>query len=213
MVELNLIDTQGGGIKRMFETQRRRSFPLPDYDLSKAGEVGVTVTGRILDERYTRLLMERTDLDLGQILLLDRVQKRQRISQEDHRRLKAAGLVEGRYPDPIVAGAVAKVTGAAGRHIRERGLDKQYYLDLILALVRQHQPVGRADVDELLISKLPERLTQQQKKTKIHNLLRELARKGLIENRGNKARPQWSVTSGGLAKSKDPGDFKPAPEE
>ena len=25
MVELNLIDTQGGGIKRMFETQRRRS--------------------------------------------------------------------------------------------------------------------------------------------------------------------------------------------
>ena len=30
MVELNLIDTQGGGIKRMFETQRRRSFPLPD---------------------------------------------------------------------------------------------------------------------------------------------------------------------------------------
>lgn len=35
MVELNLIDTQGGGIKRMFETQRRRSFPMPDYDLSK----------------------------------------------------------------------------------------------------------------------------------------------------------------------------------
>ena len=33
MVELNLIDTQGGGIKRMFETQRRRLFPLPDYDL------------------------------------------------------------------------------------------------------------------------------------------------------------------------------------
>ena len=37
MVELNLIDTQGGGIKRMFETQRRRSFPLPDYDLSDPG--------------------------------------------------------------------------------------------------------------------------------------------------------------------------------
>lgn len=31
MVELNLIDTQGGGIKRMFHTQRQRFFPLPDY--------------------------------------------------------------------------------------------------------------------------------------------------------------------------------------
>ena len=213
MVELNLIDTQGGGIKRMFETQRRRSFPLPDYDLGKPSEVAVTVTGRILDERYTRLLMERTDLDLAQIILLDRVQKRQRISQDDHRRLKAVGLVEGRYPNLIVAGAVAKVTGAAGLHIRERGFDNQYYLDLILALVRQHQPVGRADVDELLISKLPERLTQQQKKTKIHNLLRELARKGLIENKGNKARPQWSVTSTGLAQSKNSSGLGPAPKE
>ena len=35
MVELNLIDTQGGGIKRMFDTQRKRSFPLPDYDLTE----------------------------------------------------------------------------------------------------------------------------------------------------------------------------------
>ncbi len=37
MVELNLIDTQGGGIKRMFEAQRRRSFPLPDYGLEQSG--------------------------------------------------------------------------------------------------------------------------------------------------------------------------------
>lgn len=65
MVELNLIDTQGGGIKRMFERQRRRWFPLPDYDLSDPRQVSVSVTGRILDERYTRLLMERTDLDLA----------------------------------------------------------------------------------------------------------------------------------------------------
>ena len=108
MVELNLIDTQGGGIKRMFETQRRRSFPLPDYDLTEPEQVAVSITGRILDERYTRLLMERTDLDLGQVMLLDRVQKGQRIGRDEHRRLKAAGLVEGRYPNLIVAGAVAQ---------------------------------------------------------------------------------------------------------
>ncbi len=193
MVELNLIDTQGGGIKRMFQTQRRRSFPLPDYDLSDPGQVSVSLSGRILDERYTRLLMERTDLDLAQVMLLDRVQKGQRIGRDDHRRLKKAGLVEGRYPNLIVAGAVAKAAGEAGRHIRERGFEKQYYLDLILALVTGHGPVERKDVDEVLLSKLPDRLSQEQKRRKVRNFLQELRRSGQIVNLGSRSRPRWSV--------------------
>lgn len=191
MVELNLIDTQGGGIKRMFETQRRRSFPLPDYDLSDPVQVAVSVPGRIVDERYTRLLMERTDLDLQQVILLDRVQKGKRIGRHEHRLLKEADLVEGRYPNLIVGGAVAKAAGEAGRHIRERGFDKQYYLDLILALVRQHEPVDRRDVDQLLLPKLSDRLTPEQKLRKVHNLLQELRRSGRIDNRGTRNRPQW----------------------
>lgn len=191
MVELNLIDTQGGGIKRMFETQRRRWFPLPDYDLSTPGQVAVSLSGRILDERYTRLLMEQTDLDLGQVMLLDRVQKGQRVDRDEHQRLKSAGLVEGRYPNLFVAGAVARAAGDAGRHIRERGFDKRYYLDLILALVREHQPVDRKDVDQLLLTKLPDRLAQEQKLRKVHNLLQELRRSGLIDNRGSRSKPQW----------------------
>lgn len=194
MVELNLIDTQGGGIKRMFEKQRRRWFPLPDYDLGQPDQVSVTLSGRILDERYTRLLMQRTDLDLGQVILLDQVQKRRQIDRNEHRQLKSAGLVEGRYPNLIVASAVAKAAGQAGRHIRERGFDKRYYLDLILALVREHQPVARKDVDQLLLDKLPDRLSQQQKLRKVHNLLQELRRSGLIDNRGSRAKPQWVAT-------------------
>jgi ATP-dependent DNA helicase RecG len=191
MVELNMIDTQGGGIKRMFETQRRRWFPLPDYDLSTPGQVAVSLSGRILDERYTRLLMERTDLDLEQVMLLDRVQKGQRIDRDGHRRLKSSGLVEGRYPNVIVASAVARAAGVAGRHIRERGFDKRYYIDLIVALVREHQPVDRKDVDQLLLTKLPDRLSQEQKLRKVHNLLQELRRSGLIDNRGSRSQPQW----------------------
>lgn len=191
MVELNLIDTQGGGIKRMFETQRKRSFPLPDYDLTKPGCVTVSISGRILDERYTRLIMERTDLNLEQVMLLDRVQKKKPIGKDEHRQLKTAGLVEGRYPSLMVAGAVAKATGETGRHIRERGFNKQYYLDLILALLREHGPVGRADVNEALLSKLPDRLTSEQKRRKVHNLLQELRRSGSIVNRGTRSHPEW----------------------
>ena len=191
MVELNMIDTQGGGIKRMFETQWRRSFPLPDYDLSDPAKVSVYISGRILDERYTRLLMERTDLNLWQVMLLDRVQKRQYISRDEHRRLKVAGLVEGRYPNLIVGGKIAKVTGTTGRHIRDRGLEKKYYLELIIELIRKHGPVSRRDVDQLLIPKLPDRLSAAQKQKKVHNLLQELRRAGRIRNKGTRTKPAW----------------------
>ena len=191
MVELNLIDTQGGGIKRMFETQRKRSFPLPDYDLTDTSRVAVTIHGRILDEHYTRLLMEGLDLDLDLVMLLDRLQKGMRIDHEGHRRLKRFGLVEGRYPNPTVAGPVARATGSAGRHIRERGFDKRYYVDLVLALVREHGPVDRKEIDQALVSKLPDRLTDIQKRSRITNLLQDLRRSGKIVNQGTRSQPAW----------------------
>ena len=197
MVELNMIDTQGGGIKRMFETQRRRFFPLPDYDLSDPAKVSVSISGRILDERYTRLLMERTDLDLGQVVLLDHVQKRQRIDRNEHRHLKAAGLVEGRYPNLMIAGRVARITGDTGRHIRERGFDKKYYVDLIRAVIREYGPVNRQEIDQALIPKLPDRLSDVQKKKKVHNLLQELRRSGDIQNQGTRAHPAWIIVEKG----------------
>lgn len=196
MVTLNMIDTQGGGIKRMFQTQIRRFFPLPDYDLSKPDRVAVTVRGEILDEQYTRLLMDRSDLDLWQVMLLDKIQKRIPVSREDHRQLKAAQLVEGRYPNLMIAGRIAKAMGHPARHIRERGFDKQYYLDLILALVQEHGPVSRAEIDNLLFDKLPEVLNRHQKKHKIHNLLSELSRKKRIVNTGSRSRSKWQAVDG-----------------
>ncbi|MDE1951177.1 MAG: putative DNA binding domain-containing protein [Betaproteobacteria bacterium] len=195
MVNLNMIDTQGGGIKRMFLKQRQRFFPMPDYDLSQPERVMVTLRGRILDERYTRLLMAQTELGLSTIILLDRVQKGQRISADEAKRLKAAKLVEGRYPNLIVAGRVAAVTGEKARHIRNRGFDSQYYRDLIIALVREHQPVSREDIDGLLLDKLPDVLTQEQKLNRIHNLLRQLAEAKIIANVGSRRWPKWVLVA------------------
>ena len=191
MVELNLIDTQGGGIKRMFETQRKRSFPLPDYDLITPGFVTVSLNGRILDERYTRLLMERTDLNLEQVMLLDRVQKGLPIEKNEHRTLKNAGLVEGRYPNLMVADVVAKATGTIGEHVRERGFENRYYRNLMLELIREYGPVSRKEIDEVLLPKLPDRLNFKQKRDKVHNLLQELRRAGSIVNQGSRRKSAW----------------------
>ncbi len=194
MVNLNMIDTQGGGIKRMFQKQRQRFFPMPDYDLTEVERVMVSIPGNILDEHYSRLLMERSDLELWQVVFLDRVQKRQGITHDAHKLLKRAGLVEGRYPNLIIASKVAKLVGQKARHIRERGFNKQYYLVSIEALIREHQPIPRSEIDRLLLDKLPEVLSETQKKSKIHNLMAELARQGRIENRGSRGHPAWHVS-------------------
>ncbi|MDO9481227.1 MAG: putative DNA binding domain-containing protein [Hydrogenophaga sp.] len=190
MVSLNMIDTQGGGIKRMFQAQRRRFFPLPDYDLSQPERVMVTLRGRILDVRYTRLLMAQGELDLATIMLLDKVQKGVRIEPEDAKRLKVANLVEGRYPNLLVAGSVSAAMGDKARHIRNRGFDNRYYRDLIVDLVREHQPVSREDIDKLLLDKLPEVLSTQQKASKVHNLLTSLSGKR-IQNVGTRQVSKW----------------------
>ena len=64
-------------------------------------------------------------------------------------------------------------------------------LDLILALLREHGPASRKDVDDAVLAKLSDRLTLEQKKTKVRNLLQELVRKGRIRNQGTRPRPQW----------------------
>lgn len=195
MVNLNMIDTQGGGIKRMFQKQMERYFPMPDYDLTEPGRVQVSIPGNILDEQYSRMLMERTDLELWQVIQLDRVQKRQNVSHETARLLKKARLVEGRYPNLLISAGVAKLTGQKARHIRERGFNKQYYIDAIEALIREHQPIPRSEIDRLLLDKLPEVLNEKQKKAKIHNLMAELARKGKIKNRGSRGHPAWHTVN------------------
>ena len=57
-----------------------------------------------------------------------------------------------------------------------------------------HGPVTRKEIDNLLLDKLPEVLKENQKKTKIHNLLSELSKhEGMIENRGSRKLPRWTI--------------------
>ncbi|HDH27799.1 MAG TPA: transcriptional regulator [Euryarchaeota archaeon] len=193
MVNLNMIDTQGGGIKKMFQSQAKRYFPLPDYELSNPDRVAVTIRGEILDEKYSALLMKRSDLDLWTIILLDKIQKRMPISHDDHRLLKTLGVVDGRYPNLFISGRLAKLTGQEARHIKDKGFNKQYYLDLIVRLIKEHGPVGRSKIDELMLDKLPEVLTEKQRKSKIHNMLYELSRNGVIINKGSRIRSKWEI--------------------
>lgn len=68
MFNLKMVDTAGGGIKKIFNFQRERYFPLPDYDLSD-DRVKVSISGKILDMNYARLLAQNKDLTLDEIIM------------------------------------------------------------------------------------------------------------------------------------------------
>ena len=164
MVNLNMIDTIGSGIKRMFTMQRQRNFPMPDYDLSEPGRVKVRIIGKVIDERYTRMLMQRTDLDLWEVIALDKVQKGKPVTEDEFKMLKKKRLIEGRSPNLFVSAEVAAATETKADYIRKRAFDKQHYKKMIEDYLRKFQFATRADFDKLLVKKLSDAFNSEQKK-------------------------------------------------
>lgn len=192
MFNLKMVDTAGGGIKKIFNFQRQRFFPMPDYDLS-GGKVKVTISGKILDMEYARLLARNNDLTLEEIMMLDKVQKKQALTDFEGNYLRSKKLIEGRKPNYYIGIKVAAKTGQKATYSKNKAFNKQYYLDLIEKSIREHQSLERSDVDELLWNKLPDWMDEKQKKNKIGNLLSELRMKEKIENRGSYSKPKWSL--------------------
>ena len=78
MVNLHMIDTAGHGIHSMILAQRSRYFPLPDYAKSLSDKVVLEIFGHLIDENYTKILLEHQDMPLSTVIILDRVQKSNR---------------------------------------------------------------------------------------------------------------------------------------
>jgi ATP-dependent DNA helicase RecG len=193
MTELNMIDTMGYGIHEMYVSQARRYSPMPDFDLSESGMVRIIIHGRTVDPAYTRLLMQNTGLAFGDILALDRVQKRLPIDDAVATHLRRAGLIEGRKPNLHVSALVAEVTARKAEYIRTRGQDDAFYTKLLLDYLGEFGQASREEIDKLLLEKLSDGLTDVQKRTRINNLLTKLRRAGSLRNAGSRKTPQWRL--------------------
>lgn len=190
MFNVKMVDTAGGGIRKMFNYQRSRYFPLPDYELTKE-RVKVTIIGKVLDIDYARVLARHPSLSLEDIIMLDKVQKKIKLTEVEEKHLKKGKLIEGRKPNFYISLEVAKQIGQKAEYSRNRAFDNQYYRDLIEKAILAHESVDRKDIDKLLWTKLPEILTDRQKKVKINNLLADLRRDDKIRNVGSAKNPKW----------------------
>lgn len=191
MVNLDMIDTLGMGIRRMFLEQRKRYFPLPEYDLEDANHVRLTIYGKLIDENYSRTLIEHNDLSIDEVMALDRIQKKQEIPKTMVQELRTKGLIEGRYPNIFVSAHIAETTGERAVYIKNRAFDMGHYQQLLLKFLDQYKSATRQDINNLILDKLPEILDASQKANKVKNLIGKMRAEGLIQNIGTNKCPLW----------------------
>ena len=190
MVNLDMIDTIGSGIKKLFSIQKAKFFPMPDYNLSEQ-KVTVRITGKVLDLNYARKLATVPDLSLVEIMALDKVSKRKALTESEIKMLRAKHLIEGRKPNFHISGKVAKATGEKSAYIKQRGIDDAYAREMILQYLREFHSAKRADIEELLYDKLPDVLDHEKKLNKIRNQLQKLKEMEKIEADGK----SWRLKS------------------
>ncbi|PRD57045.1 RNA-binding domain-containing protein [Sphingobacterium gobiense] len=187
MVNLNMIDTIGSGIKKMFNIQRHKFFPLPDYDLSDE-RVKAVFFGKLIDVNYAKKLAELPELSLEEIMLLDKVAKQKSLSSEAIQILRSKRLIEGRRPNYHISSDIAKATNQEDDYIKLRGIENAYIQKIIIDYLSKFGGTLRKDLEVLLMPKLSEGLSDIQKRDKIKNQLQELKRKKVIYVEGKEWR-------------------------
>ena len=181
MVNLNMIDTIGSGIKRMFVCQRKRLFPLPDYTITEK-EVSVTIYGKVINEKYVKLLKEDENLTLAHIIALDKVQKQQPIDAKMAKLLKSKKLIDGRKGNYFLSETASAQVGEMVEYVQNKAFNKKYYIDLSYELIKKQNANGtiRKEIDSLIIPKLSKILNDDQKRNFVRNMLHQMVVEDLI---------------------------------
>ena len=198
MVNFNMIDTVGRGIKKIYTEQRNRFFPMPDYDIdNEKRTVGVTIYGKVIDDKYTNLLKREISLTLKECLWLDAVQKHRPITKEAVKHLREKGLIEGRSPNYIISLSVAKMTHQIGHYTKEKGLAENSIQKLVLQLAYNAGEEGfkRRDVYDGLQHVFSAANTYNEKLRKIGRLLVKMSDVGLLIK--SESGKQWHITNKG----------------
>jgi len=190
MVNLNMIDTIGSGIKRLFVIQKNKFFPLPEYNLADR-KVTVSIIGKVIDLNYARKLAQMKELTLPEIMLLDKVQKNKELSDNEIKVLRNKALIEGRKPNIHISSIVASETGQKAEYIKQRGIDDDYCKKIIIDYLMKFKQGKREDFENILLNKLPDVLDIQQKRNKIKNNLQSLKHEGKIEIHGK----VWKISN------------------
>jgi len=169
MVNLNMIDTIGSGIKKMFTKQKDRFFPMPDYDISDETRTRVTFLGEIINDNYAHLLKTRPDLSLEDVITLDKVQKKKTITEQEADRLRDLKVIAGWLPN------IQIIT-----EDRAENISYSEYKIVILNYIKEKGSATREEIETLIMPTLPFDMPTDKKQKKISNILVKMSSKDFI---------------------------------
>ena len=187
MVNFNMIDIVGRGIRKIFNQQWERRFPMPDYEIDAAKkEVAVRLYGNAINEKYTKLLKDNKDLSLEDCILLDAVQKGHRLSESDAKNLLERGLVEGEYPDLTISLSIARQTKQLPEYTKVKGLERDKIKQMALQFIQNAGEEGtkKNSLLDYLKDVLPQRNSQEKNLRLLGNILSEMNTDGSVVLRG-----------------------------
>ena len=187
MVNFNMIDIVGRGIRKIFNQQWERRFPMPDYEIDAAKkEVAVRLYGNAINEKYTKLLKENKDLSFEDCLLLDAVQKGHQLNEVDAQNLLSRGLIEVQDDQYYISLDVARKTKQVPEYTKSKGLEKQKLIQMILQYLKNAGEEGskRDGIYEYLKDVLPSNKTEEQRLRVLGDLLKAMKTDELIKTDG-----------------------------
>lgn len=194
MVHLGMVDRMGFGIREvMFLGQAGKFRPLPVYEVEGPDHVVLKLPGRIIDENYSRALLSNPDLQLPDIIALDRVQKGMSIPDGTAQQLRRRNLIEGRKPKYHVAARLVSTTDQKATYIRNRQQTDDHYRKLVTDYLHEWNEATLQEVKKLLLPLLPQILSDDQKHNKVRNLLSAMRRDGLVRTSGATLGAKWML--------------------
>lgn len=193
MDNVKMVDSKGYGIHNMFLRQKERYLPMPDYEGSDDSRVVMHLPGTVLDEKYSIMLLENSNINLTEAVLLDQVQKGILPNDNAIAMLRKKHLIEGRKPRLFVAKQLAQNTGTKVENSKHKGLEVKSCESLLLTTLKEHGKLSRTEIDSLLWNVVSDQLDDKQKKSKIGNILTNLRKRKLIENETVGNYSKWSL--------------------
>lgn len=187
MVNFNMIDIAGRGIRKIFNQQWERRFPMPDYEIDAANkEVAVRLYGNAINEKYTKLLKENKDLSFEDCLQLDAVQKGHQLNEVDAQNLLSRGLIEKQDDRYYISLDVARKTKQVPAYTKSKGLEKQKLIQMILQYLKNAGEEGskRDGIYEYLKDVLPQNKTREQQLRMLGDLLNSMKEDKLVIVKG-----------------------------
>jgi ATP-dependent DNA helicase RecG len=121
------VDVSGRGINFIYQKQLDKYFPAPDF-ISHCDDFyneafKIRIYGKVIDQKFSEILINHPDFNILKIVLLDKIQKGlgKEVNQKEAQKLKKEELIDGTRPRYILSSKVAEILGKVAEYTKKKG--------------------------------------------------------------------------------------------